>query len=161
MDIARRKAVLAAMQFLDTFSFKDGVENYSAVFDIDDTLIDSYTKNVIEPVLELYQYCINIGMPVFIITARDIKYQGFTERQLIKKGIRGYERMYMIDYKRIMNENVGLKFEDVMNKRGYIKSRYRLDIRDSYKYHVLLNVGDDDKDFEGDIFEVGVKLPHY
>jgi len=44
--------------------------NQAVVFDIDDTLIDSSTHQLIPKVFELYQYCRNKGYNIYIITAR-------------------------------------------------------------------------------------------
>ena len=44
--------------------------NQAVVFDIDDTLIDSLTRRPIKIVMNMYNYCVERGYTIYIITAR-------------------------------------------------------------------------------------------
>ena len=69
--------------------------NQAVVFDIDDTLIDSSTHQLIPKVFELYQYCRNRGYNIFIITARPRIPYGvqLTLNQLYSLGITGFKNI--------------------------------------------------------------------
>lgn len=70
--------------------------NQAVVFDIDDTLISSKTNNIIPNVFNFYNYCINRGYNVYIITARagTIKNMNATIQQLHDLNITQYKRLY-------------------------------------------------------------------
>lgn len=70
--------------------------NQAVVFDIDDTLISSKTNNIIPHVFNFYNYCINRGYNVYIITARagTIKNMNATIQQLHNLNITKYKRLY-------------------------------------------------------------------
>ena len=70
--------------------------NQSIVFDIDDTLISSKTNQLIPDIFAFYQYCINNGYNVYIITARSgtINNMNATIKQLRNLGINNYKRLY-------------------------------------------------------------------
>lgn len=64
----------------------------AVVFDIDDTLIDSSTGQLMPRTFALYQYCVDRGYGVYIITARARTPDAvrYTVRQLASLGISGY-----------------------------------------------------------------------
>jgi len=70
--------------------------NQAVVFDIDDTLISSKTHQLIIDIFNFYQYCIDYGYNVYIITARagTIKNMNATIQQLQDLGINNYKRLY-------------------------------------------------------------------
>ena len=66
------------------------------IFDIDDTLISSIDNKIIKHTFAVYNYCVKIGLPIFIITARNalqsnIKY---TQKELEKHNIINYNSIY-------------------------------------------------------------------
>jgi len=70
--------------------------NQAVVFDIDDTLISSRNHKIIPHVYKLYQYCLQKGYSVYIITARpNINHVvNYTHKQLTANGITGYKKIY-------------------------------------------------------------------
>jgi len=95
------------MDILDKIPFSP---NQAIVFDIDDTLIDSTTHQLIPKVFELYQYCRNKGYNIYIITARPRVPYGvqLTLQQLHSLGIGGFK-----------NISIGDKSWDIGRYGGY------------------------------------------
>ena len=112
-------------------------ENDAAVFDIDDTLIDQKTKQIIQPVYDFYAF-LKEKMVIFIITARpDLeKTIEYTKQELTKLNIREYKSIY---FRKFSNTDL----------RKY-KLHARKDILDK-GYNILISVGDK----EWDIGEYG------
>ena len=80
-------------KILQTIPFNS---NQAIVFDIDDTLISSRDGQLILNIFDFYNYCINRGYSVYIITARSgtIKNMEITIQQLQSLGIANYKRLY-------------------------------------------------------------------
>ena len=80
-------------KILDNIPFDS---NQAIVFDIDDTLISSKNGQLIPNIFDFYNYCINRGYKVYIITARagTIKNMEITIQQLRSLGIANYKRLY-------------------------------------------------------------------
>jgi predicted secreted acid phosphatase len=112
-------------------------ENDAVVFDIDDTLIDQKTKQVIQPVYDFYTF-LKERMIIFIITARpDLdKTIEYTKNELTKHNIREYKSIY---FRKVSNTDI----------RRY-KLYARKDILDK-GYNILISIGDK----EWDIGEYG------
>jgi predicted secreted acid phosphatase len=112
-------------------------ENDAVVFDIDDTLIDQKTKEVIQPVYDFYTF-LKERMIIFIITARpDLdKTIEYTKNELAKHNIREYKSIY---FRKVSNTDI----------RRY-KLYARKDILDK-GYNILISIGDK----EWDIGEYG------
>ena len=86
-------------KILDNIPFDS---NQAIVFDIDDTLISSRNGQLIPTIFDFYNYCIDKGYKVYIITARagTIKNMEITIQQLRSLGIANYKRLYFsfLDY---------------------------------------------------------------
>ena len=80
-------------KILQTIPFNS---NQAIVFDIDDTLISSRDGKLIPNIFDFYNYCINSGYNVYIITARSgtIQNMEITIQQLQSLGITNYKRLY-------------------------------------------------------------------
>ena len=80
-------------KILDNIPFDS---NQAIVFDIDDTLISSRDGKLIPNIFDFYNYCIDKGYKVYIITARagTIKNMEITIQQLRSLGIANYKRLY-------------------------------------------------------------------
>jgi len=81
------------MNILENIPFK---KNQAVVFDIDDTLINSKTNQLIDWVFDLYNYCIIKGYNIYIITARPgtVPNMNATIKQLARLNIGNYKRLY-------------------------------------------------------------------
>lgn len=133
----RAKYLLSRMQIIPSKT--------SIVFDIDDTLISSTTREIIKPVYNLYKYALKIGVAVFIVTARvstdsNIKY---TTSELARFGIR-YHTLFMRQ-----NTNV----DPALFK---YKSRERIALEGNI---IVMSVGDMDWDISGGFNGIGIKIP--
>lgn len=120
-------------------------ENPAVVFDIDDTLIDSRTHKVIPSMLVLYNRVKRLGIPIFLITARDPSSRSYTVNQLRSVGVTGYKELFMVP-----------------NHEFHIKGKSKAKIRKkilSMGYTVFLNIGDDPTDFVDGGFIYGLRLP--
>ena len=115
---------------------------HCVIFDIDDTLINTYSGRVIEPMKELYNFFVRKGIRVYILTARDPYYRFSTEDQLGRNGINQYKELFMVG-----NTSKGREKRMV---RKMIESK---------GYKILFNIGDSDSDFEGGHSLYKVKIP--
>jgi predicted secreted acid phosphatase len=70
--------------------------NTVIIFDIDDTLIDSYTGQILWPVYNFYNYIKHLGIIPILITARSacLESINYTLNQLKYLGINGYQKIY-------------------------------------------------------------------
>ena len=100
--------------------------NQAVVFDIDDTLIDSSTYQIIPKVFELYQYCRNKGYHIYIITARPRIPYGIqlTLQQLRGLGISGFK-------------NIAFRPPLELSM-----PHYKLNARKAIKDNVIMSIGD-------------------
>ena len=105
-------------------------KNQAVVFDIDDTLIHSGTHEIITDVFNIYQYCVNKGYHIHIITARaaNNKTVQLTLLQLHFLNIKKYET---ISFRPIFDLNV-YKFKLDARKK----------IKDKYNQNVVMSIGD-------------------
>lgn len=102
------------------------------VFDIDDTLILSKTKNILQKIKELYDYINKKNIIIFIITARlnSNKNIIFTKRELKYHKIDNYHSLYLMP-----KQYLGI-YNGVAN--------YKLSIRKkiSNTHLIIMNIGD-------------------
>lgn len=105
-------------------------KNQAVVFDIDDTLIHSGTHEIITDVFNIYQYCLDKGYHIHIITARPANKMNIrlTLQQLQYLNIKNYET---ISFRPIFDLNV-YKFK--LNARKKIK--------DIFNQNVVMSIGD-------------------
>ena len=105
-------------------------KNQAVVFDIHDTLIHSGTHKIITDVFNIYQYCVNKGYHIHIITARaaNKKTIQLTLQQLNFLNIKKYET---ISFRPIFDLNV-YKFKLDARKK----------IKDKYNQNVVMSIGD-------------------
>ena len=73
------------------------IKNNVIILDIDDTIYNTYTDTVIEPILELYNYALSQNIYTVFITAREGSKQNQkrTVEQLNELGIKGYDLLYL------------------------------------------------------------------
>lgn len=119
------------------------------VFDVDQTLLTDekfrhlYTSqgdvfkyqyrgdhNSIVPMVNLYNWCVSLGIKVCIITGRNSALHSITQKNLIKVGIRKCDRIYTKKHR-----------EDTIK----YKSRCRKEIIDTGD-SILVNIGDQEAD---------------
>ena len=74
------------------------ITNYVAIFDIDDTILNSHTNKNIESIYKLFQYVLENKIAVVFITAREgTEYiKKMTTEQLKILNIRGYDLLYFL-----------------------------------------------------------------
>tara|TARA_B100000945_G_C20396811_1_gene605287 strand:- start:375 stop:950 length:576 start_codon:yes stop_codon:yes gene_type:complete len=106
-------------------------EKGSIVFDIDDTLVDSKEK-IIPSMVKLYKTCQKFGFITNIVTARpESKHnRAFTENMLKKRGIDGYEALYM------MPSNITPTFNSISEYKHSARTHI------SKRHKILANFGD-------------------
>jgi len=111
------------MNILEQIPFN---HNQAVVFDIDDTLINSDTGELMSKVFALYQYCIMKGYYVYIITARASTPDAvqFTLRQLRSLGIGGFK-------------SIAFRPPDYWDI-----PKFKMDARRSIPQRVVMSVGD-------------------
>ena len=111
------------MNILEQIPFN---HSQAVVFDIDDTLINSDTGELMSKVFALYQYCIMKGYHVYIITARASTPDAvqFTLRQLQSLGIGGFK-------------SIAFRPPDYWDI-----PKFKMDARRSIPQRVVMSVGD-------------------
>jgi len=124
------------------------------MFNIDYTLLYVPNKNngnliLIKPIKNLLDFCINKGLLIIIITARDIAYKNHTIQELNKHSI-NYTSLYLHE------PFVGETAEDFNNFKSEIK-RY---LFQKYKIKIIMSVGDNNIDVIGKYSGYGLKLPN-
>ena len=102
----------------------------AVVFDIDDTLINTDTGQLMPKTFSLYQYCVARGYHVYIITARARTYDAvlYTVNQLKSLGINGYK---LIAFRKPDDWDI---------------PTYKLNARKAIPQQVVMSVGDQDWD---------------
>lgn len=124
--------------------------NYSdrlcVIFDIDDTLISTMESKPIKQTYDLYNKCLQLGLTVFIVTARNALQSNIkvTQKELHKYNIINYHTIY---------------FRPI-NIRDIFKYKYdcRKDIFDK-GYHCIMSIGDQITDL-GDYGGMGILINH-
>lgn len=103
--------------------------NTVIIFDIDDTLIDSYTGQLLWPVYNFYNYVKHLGIIPVLITARSASHESinYTLNQLKYLGIDGYQKIYF-------------RPEEKMDLYSF-KANSRKSLFDS-GFQVLMSIGD-------------------
>jgi len=132
---------------------KTKIQNKGAVmFDIDDTLLE-VTENEsghfhlkpIKPIINLLNYCINNGLLVIIITARDSVFKNQTIKDLNKHNIK-YSGLYCRQSPEQDYEN--------------FKSDIKAHLFKEFDVKILMSVGDNWIDIIGDYSGYCIKLPN-
>lgn len=79
-----------------TFS-KKCIKDVCVVFDIDDTLVNG-EERVIPSIAEVYHRCAEMGVPIYLVTARPESEENRreTKKMLAKNGFTAHRRLYMI-----------------------------------------------------------------
>jgi predicted secreted acid phosphatase len=72
------------------------ITNYVAIFDIDDTILNTQTNQLIHPIFSLYTHALQQHVYTVFITAREATPENMkqTVKQLQKLGIKGYDLLY-------------------------------------------------------------------
>ncbi len=114
-----------------------------AVFDLDDTLFYSCSQTILPATKYLYDYVLNTGIPIFIITARKPIAKEATLLQL---------RSHRLDYKDLFMFNASSEHQ-VELKKYYARKHI-----EKLGYNIWLCVGDDPGDFYGGCFKYSIKI---
>lgn len=122
----------------------DDANRYSnpcIAIDISNTLIDKRTGNPIYAVVDIYHMARSMGIPVFIISAREPYDRRRTYEQMTLCGTVDIEDYYLVGKG---NNAIG-------------KLNARIDIYNR-GYTILYNIGDADTDFYGGYYIHGIKV---
>jgi predicted secreted acid phosphatase len=119
--------------------------NTSIVFDIDDTLINPRTRQLITPVYNLYLYAINLGIVPFIITARIASNDNsnYTVQELANFNIK-YKMLFLRSNKCTDVQQFKYKSRERITQDGYL---------------IVMTVGDMLWDISGGYNGIGIKIP--
>jgi len=126
---------------------KNNFPNPMVMFDIDDTLLnvnDDGSLSPIKPIIKLLRYCLNNGITVLILTARDSRYLKGTKNDLKENGI-DYDYLYL----RKSPEDDHQFFKSEV-KRKYTEQGFT----------VVMSIGDNEIDIVGDYSGYSIKLPN-
>ena len=115
----------------------------AVMFDIDDTLIH-YSGKPIKPMIKLLNECIKLNLTVIIITARDSQYTDETIKELKKHGI-NCDLLYL------------RKPTDDLRK---FKSKIKEYLKENEDITIILSVGDNIIDVDGEYSGYFIKLPN-
>ena len=115
----------------------------AVMFDIDDTLIH-YSEKPIKPIIKLLNECIKLNLIVVIITARESRYKDLTIKELKKHGI-------SCDLLYLRNPTDDIKT---------FKSKIKEYLKESEDITIILSVGDNIIDVDGDYSGYFLKLPN-
>jgi predicted secreted acid phosphatase len=115
----------------------------AVMFDIDDTLIH-YSGKPIKPIIKLLNECIKLKLIVIIITARDFRFKDETIKELKKHGIK-----YHLLYLRKQTDNIRT-----------FKSNIKKHLKETDDITIILSVGDNIIDVDGEYSGYFIKLPN-
>jgi len=115
----------------------------AVMFDIDDTLIH-YSGKPIKPISKLLNECIKLKLIVIIITARDFRFKDETIKELKKHGIK-YDLLYL----RKQTDNIRT-----------FKSNIKKHLKETGDITIILSVGDNIIDVDGEYSGYFIKLPN-
>ena len=117
---------------------------YPAVmFDIDDTLIFQNGKPI-KPIIKLLNNCISESLIIVIITARSSIFYKQTVRELKKNNIK-WNYLFMREAKDNINT---------------FKSKVKKKLAETDNIHVIMSIGDNIIDVDGDYSGYWIKLPN-
>lgn len=118
------------------------LEPYSAIFDVDETLVDA-SNGRIERMYELYRACCDAGLRVYIVTARPDSpgNRSSTASMLMARGVAVYERLYMMPSEGMADVSVASISRYKASARAAIDRRHRiaLNVGDAWSDHDLLH----------------------
>lgn len=157
--------------FIDKALASGKFDKPAVVFDIDETLLSNYSAfesmkfsfnqrtwqrwvnsakaPAIEPMLELYNYLIQQGVSVFIITGRKEKSLRQTKKNLTKSGYVDWTNLFLRQKWAV----------DIPAETYKTKIRQQLVEKDGYQ--ILASFGDQESDLSGGFAEQTFKLPNY
>lgn len=115
----------------------------AVMFDIDDTLIH-YSGKPIKPITKLLKECIKLNLIVIIITARDYRFKDETIKELKKHGIK-YDLLYLRK-----------PTDDLRTFKSNIKKQ----LKETDDITIILSVGDNIIDVDGEYSGYFIKLPN-
>lgn len=123
-------------------------EKAAVMFDIDDTLLYVKTNNTlvpIKPMIKLLKECLENGLLVLIITARDSRTRKETERDLYTNGIT-YSYLHLR--------------ESPQEDHHLFKANKKRELYQDYGITTIMSIGDNLIDIEGEYSGYGIKLPN-
>lgn len=133
----------------DTINLLKSLElkiNPCIIFNIDNTLIHE-DGQLLYDIINIYNYALELGIKIFIITNRDGSSQEIIDNTLLElknNNLNSYEAIYFKKYK---------------NKNDKFKINARKNI--SKHYNILLCIGSNNTDIYGDFTGIPVKIPIY
>ena len=134
--------------FINNYIEKYNLPKKGAVmFDIDDTLlyVNRFDLIPIKQIIDLLNYCINRGLLIIIITARDSVYRKQTIQDLNDNFI-NYSFLYL-------RKNGDDRIDT-------FKSKVKRELYENNGIEILMSVGDNDIDILGAYSGFGIKLPN-
>jgi len=146
-----------AMNYLNTIN-AESIPGAAVMFDIDDTLLSVNEQSLtpIKPIIKILKECNDRGITVVIITARDSRYTIETMKDLADNDIYPYhigyperEMYYNYLYLRVSPN------DDTNHFKTKIKDRYK-----SNGINIIMSIGDNLIDIEGENSGYGIKLPN-
>ncbi len=120
-----------------------GIEKPAVMFDIDDTLITN-TGKAIPQIIKLLNKCIKDGLLVIIITARGAGLYNYTVEQL---------KFFKINYSTLILRN---PLDDINTFKSKNKEMLAL----VYDINIVLSIGDNLIDINGEYSGFSIKLPN-
>jgi predicted secreted acid phosphatase len=119
--------------------------NTSIVFDIDDTLLNPRTGQLIVPVYNLYLYATRLGITPFIITARIATASNidYTTNELARLDIK-YKLLFLRAYSNLDVTKFKYKARERITQDGY---------------NIAMTVGDMKWDISGGYNGIGILIP--
>ena len=134
--------------FINVFPY-DQLDKPAVMFDIDDTILFVNEKNntlkPIKSMIKLLNLCINKGLLIILITARDSVYTEQTIEQLNK---------YKINYSYLYLRNA--QTDNFYTFKAELKKKLSL----KYNIEIIMSIGDNLIDIDGDYSGYGIKLPN-
>jgi len=135
--------------------------NHAIVFDIDDTLVESFkvhnSESITQPIPGMLQIYNKIrdkkNVDIFLVTARPENYRSKTIEMLHDMGYYGYAHLY---HRPVFMKRRKMKHDECV---CYYKETARMRIENDYNKKIRLNVGDQYTDFVGGYYTTGWRIP--
>jgi len=138
-----RKIAMKYLRYMKKNNFMN-IKKPAAMFDIDDTLIDTVTHQPMVEITKLLEECKKAGMYIVIITARLDRYLNYTIEELKYFGIY-YDRLYLRNSK----DNINVFKENIKEQLAVQENIY-----------TVFSIGDNYIDVKGNWSGFWIKLPN-
>jgi predicted secreted acid phosphatase len=143
---AYQTAYELGINYLNIMNERDyyNLKHPAVMFDIDDTLIE-FSGKPIKPIIKLLNKCISEGLLVIIITARSSIFYNETVHELVNNKIR-WSYLFM----RNANDSINT-FKSIIKKK----------LAENENINIIMSVGDNVIDIDGDYSGYWIKLPNH